>query len=130
MHVGANVDMWLSCSEKDKANYFHDHCEFNKGCCVAMIDPEGRHHDFSRFSVINGFSPSNKRSATTTGMISSDCIAHFRTSIKTTRCADATINSNYGILNVRLVKDLNYLMTGDTRSEMSRRSCALYRWTT
>ena len=41
IHVGANDDAWLECGEKEKAKCLHDHCEFKKGSCMEMIDPEG-----------------------------------------------------------------------------------------
>ena len=135
-HQGANVDVWLVCSEKDKAKHLHDHHEFKKGSCVAMIDPEGRHHDVHECGTIKGriVAPATvaptKRSAEECGMTAADCVACIRTSTKSARCADATLNPNHGVLNARLVNDLNHLPKDDARSEMSRRCCALCRWAT
>ena len=83
---------------------------------MKMIDPEGSCHDVSRHGTINDFTPSDKRSENTTGIISSDCVARVRTSTKAARCTDVALNPNHDILNVRLVKDLNHFPKDETRS--------------
>ena len=108
----------------------HDNCEFKKGSCVAIIDTERRHNDFSCCDATNDFATSNKRSSTVSGLSSSDCVAHASTSTKATRCADATLNPNYGVLNIYLVKDPNHFPKDDARSETIRRYCALFLWAT
>ena len=136
IYQGANIDVWLVCSEKDKAKHLYDHYELKKGSFMAMIDPEGRYHDVHKHGTIKGqtVAPATvtptKRSTEEAGMTAADFVTYIRTSTKSTRCTDATLNPNHGILNVRLVNDINHLPKDDTRSEMSGRCCALCRWAT
>ena len=92
-----------------------------------MIDPDGKHHDVLSYGTINGFR--QKRSATV-AFKPWDCVECIRSSSKAIRVNDRTLDPENGILNIRLVTELNHIPKGDDRDGVNTKCCALCRWAT
>ena len=52
IYISANINMWLVCSEKDKAKYSHDYYELKNGSCMAMIDLEDCYYNIYKYGTI------------------------------------------------------------------------------
>jgi len=126
-YESANIDIWLTCEKGSKRQNLHDHYTFRKASCLAMIDPDGKYHDILSYGTINGFR--QKRSATV-AFKPWDCVEYVRSSSKAIRVNDKSLDPENGMLNIRLVTELNHIPKADDRDGVSTKCCALCRWAT
>ena len=89
-----------------------------------MIDPDGKHHDIISCGTINGF---RQKRATTAAFRPWDCIEHARSTNKAIRASDDSLDPDEGILNIRLVPELNHMPKPDDRVGVNSKCCALCR---
>ena len=123
LHLTAHKHAWLTCEVDDLNKKLISHHDFRKASSMALLDQTGKYHRLERFG-----NSINEESIASTHTEELSVESYDRNSTKCIRITENSMNPEYGMLNVRLVKSLNHLC--QPAEGRNTKCCALHRYET